>query len=75
MRASAPIHPKGSYHLKSKVLSLSEHPIHPKHVRGWVMPWLAEEMMDGLHQRVGISAHASPALKGLLQKGLEEDLC
>ena len=39
------------------------------------MPWLAEEMLDGQHQRVDLSAHARSACKGLLQKRLEEDLC
>ena len=39
------------------------------------MPWSAEEMLDGQHQRVDIRAHASAAHKGLLQKTLEEDLC
>ena len=41
---------------------------------GWVTPWLAEEMLDGQHQKVDIPAHARTALKGLLQKKLEEDL-
>ena len=37
--------------------------------------WLAEEMLDGQHQRVDISAHARTPYNGLLQKRLEEDLC
>ena len=45
------------------------------HLGGWAMPWLAEEMLDGQHQRVDISAHARTGHKGLLQKRLEEDLC
>ena len=36
--------------------------------RGWVMPWLAEEMLDGQHQRVDIPALARTAYSGLLQK-------
>ena len=43
--------------------------------RGWAMPWLAEEMLDGQHQTVDISAHARTAHEGLLQKRLEKDLC
>ena len=39
------------------------------------MPWSAEEMLDGKHQRVDIPAHARTAHKDLLQKRLEEDLC
>ena len=35
----------------------------------------AEEMLDGQHQRVDISAHARTAHKSLLQKRLEKDLC
>ena len=42
---------------------------------GCATPWAAEEMLDGHHQRVDISAHARTAHKGLLQKRLEEDLC
>ena len=37
--------------------------------------WLAEEMLDGQHERVDIPAHARTAHKGLLQKRLGEDLC
>ena len=36
---------------------------------------LAEEVLDGQHQRVDIPAHARTAHKGILQKILEEDLC
>ena len=43
--------------------------------RGWVMPWLAEEMLDGQHQRMDIPAHARSVHNGLLRKTLEEDLC
>ena len=35
---------------------------------GWVMPWSAEETLDGHHQRVEIPANARTAQKGLLQK-------
>ena len=41
----------------------------------WVMPWSAEEMLDGQCQRVDIPAHAKAAHKGLLQKTLEDNLC
>ena len=54
------------------------HPLqnHPSgHPGGWVTPWSAEEMLDGQHQRMDIPAHARLALKGLLQKWLEKDLC
>ena len=37
------------------------------------MPWLADKILDGQHQRVDISAHTGAAHKGLLQKRLEED--
>ena len=37
-------------------------------------PLSAEEMLDGLHQRVDIHVHARTAHKGLRQKRLEEDL-
>ena len=47
----------------------------PGHLGGWATPWSTEEMLDGQHQRVDISTHARTAHKGLLQKGLEEDLC
>ena len=39
------------------------------------MPWLAEEMLDGQHQRVDIPTYDRIGHKGLLQKRLEEDLC
>ena len=42
---------------------------------GWATPSLAEEMLDGQHQRVDIPARARTAHKGLLQKSLVEDLC
>ena len=42
---------------------------------GWATPWSVEEMLDGLHQRMDIPAHARAADKGLLQKRLEEALC
>ena len=45
------------------------------HLGGPVMPWSAEEMLDGQHASVDIPAHARTAHKGLLQKSLEEDLC
>ena len=38
------------------------------------MPWLAEEMLGGQHQRVNIPAHARTTTNSLLQKRLEEDL-
>ena len=38
-------------------------------------PGMAEEMLDGQHQRVDIPAQARAAHKGLLQKRPEEDLC
>ena len=38
------------------------------------MQWLAEEILEGQHQRVDIPAHAITAPNGLLQKSLEEDL-
>ena len=47
----------------------------PGHLGGWATPWSAEDMMDGQHQRVDISAHARTTHKGLLQKRLEGDLC
>ena len=42
---------------------------------GWKMPWSAEEMLNGQHQRLGIPAHAKTANKGIPQKRLPEDLC
>ena len=49
---------------------------HPSgHLGGWAMPWSAEEMLDGQHQRMDIPAQTRPAHKGLLQKRLEEDFC
>ena len=49
---------------------------HPSgHLGGWATPCLAEEMLDGRHQRVDIPAHARTADNGLLQTQLEEDLC
>ena len=42
------------------------------HLRRWATPWSAEEMLDGQHQRVDVSAHARTAYKGLPQK---EDFC
>ena len=48
---------------------------HPSgHFIGLATPWSAEEMLDGQHQGVDISAHVRTAHKGLLQKRLEEDL-
>ena len=41
----------------------------------WATLWLAEEMMDGQHQRVDIPPNARTDHNGLLQKRLEEDLC
>ena len=52
---------------------LQNHPL--GHLGGWAMLWLAEEMLDGQHQRVDIPTNAKTAHKGLLQKNLEEDLC
>ena len=37
--------------------------------------WLAEEMLDGQRERVDFTAQTRAAHKGLLQKGLEENLC
>ena len=48
---------------------------HPSGHLGWVMPWLAEEMLEGQHQRVDIPDHGRTAHKGVLQKSLEQDLC
>ena len=56
-----------------------QHPLqnHPSgHLAGWVMPWLAEKMLDGKNQRVDIPAHARTAHNGLLQRRkLEVGLC
>ena len=42
---------------------------HPSgHLGGWTSPWLAEEMLDGQHQRVDIPVQARTAHKGRLQK-------
>ena len=38
------------------------------HIGGWAMPWSAEEMLDGQHQRVNIPAHARTAHKVLPRK-------
>ena len=38
------------------------------------MPWSAEEMLDGQHQRVDILDRARTADESLLQKSLEDDL-
>ena len=46
-----------------------------RHLGGWVTLCSAEEMLEGQHQRVDISAHARTAHKGLLRKRLKEDLC
>ena len=54
-------------------LPLHHHP--SGHLGGWATLWLAEEMLDGQHQRVNIPAHARTTHKGLLQKRLGEDLC
>ena len=43
--------------------------------RGWATPWSVEEMLDGQHQRVDITARARSAHKNLLQERLQEDLC
>ena len=49
---------------------------HPSgHFGGWATLWLAEEMLDGQHQRVDIPVHARTVNMGLLQERLEEDLC
>ena len=49
---------------------------HPTgHLGGWTTLWLAEEILDGQQQRVGIPAHTGTVYRGLLQKRLEEDLC
>ena len=39
------------------------------------MPQLAGEMLDGQSRRMDVRAQAKTAHDGLLQKGLEEDLC
>ena len=49
---------------------LQNHPL--KTPGGWAMPWLAEKMMDGQHQRVDIPTHVRTAHKGLLQKKKEK---
>ena len=49
----------------------SRHPLHNHssgHLGGWVMLWLAEEILDGQHQKVDIPTHAGTAHKGLPQK-------
>ena len=49
---------------------------HPsEHLGEWATSRSAEEMLDGQHQRVDITAHARTAHKDLLQQRLEEDLC
>ena len=50
---------------------------HPSgHFWGRETSWLAEEMLDGQHQRVDIPAHARTAhINDLQQKTLEENLC
>ena len=45
----------------------------PWHLGRWATPWLADEMLDGQHQRVDIPTHARNAHRGLLKKRLEED--
>ena len=45
------------------------------HLGGWAVPYPAEKMLDGQHQRVDSPAYARTAHKGLLQERLEEDLC
>ena len=39
---------------------------HSGHLGGWVMPWLAEEILDGQYQGVDTLVHARTARKGLL---------
>ena len=42
---------------------------HPSgNIGEWAMPWLAEEMLDGQHQRVDIAAHTRTTHNGLLQR-------
>ena len=42
---------------------------HPSgHLGGWATPWSAEEMLDGQHERVDVSAHAWTAHKGSCKK-------
>ena len=42
---------------------------HPSgHPGGWVTLWSAEEMLDGQHQRVDISAHARTGQWSLLRR-------
>ena len=49
---------------------------HPSgHLGGRATPWLAEEMLDGQHQRVDVPAHARTAHNNFLQKTLRENLC
>ena len=49
---------------------------HPSgHLGGWMMPWSAEELLEGQHQILDIPAYARAAHMGLLQKRLKEDLC
>ena len=43
----------------------NNHPL--GHLGGWATQWSAEEMLDGQHQRVDMSAHARTAYKDLLQ--------
>ena len=52
---------------------LQNHP--SEHFGGWATLWSAEEMLDGQHQGADGLAHDRAIHKGLLQRGLEEDLC
>ena len=45
------------------------------HLGGQAMPWSAEEILDGQHQRVDVPARARTVHNGLLQERLAEDLC
>ena len=49
---------------------------HPSgHIGGLGTPWLAEDVLDGQHQKMDISAYARSAHKCLLPKRLDKDLC
>ena len=72
MRTSGPAHPEGCCRLKPKVLSLSGHESLSKTV---FQGDLEDGRRHGQRQNVDIPAHAKTAHKGLLHKGLEEDLC
>ena len=56
------------------MVQVSRTPLQPlqnqssRHLGGCVMPWLAEEMLDGQQLRVDIAAYTRTAHSGLQQK-------